>query len=884
MKLKIVSITAVVFAAILSLQAVEIKFSSNSPVKAGDLFKLKINLPENAGDIKVNFNGETKSLQAGLKYFIAADYAYKYAKIVNDKDTASGKGVTASSKYQSIFSVPFPQDGKSYTVWARAKDGNLCLRKIIDGKSKELKWNWAASKDFKWRSFGTYSNTQIGKEFALMTGAKTPFAVIDSVILAADKKYRPEGIVKAPDSFSWQTDASSVGIHEMPLTIIADGRQSVHKVKVEVLPGPSAPIGMAKKLTVSEKDYINVPLGKAAQDPALYPDFNIFNQAYENFICQTQMGIKFSGKASFIALHCKKYPNLPKTVDISVNKKLNGLAFLHTEYWQGERGRQIAFYNVTYRDGSKVNIPLIEEINIAGSMRSAETPDALSLFTANSGSIDFHISLFVWKNPHPEKVISNVAISNNLSRFFKEENRTVPLNVSDFSSQILLDLVGIKSNAAIDVLLQATSNKEKAGAVESMVTVNFSKVLGKINPYVFSTNETGIMNNDNPVFDDYLTKMDKIGCRMFRLHSGWSLQKIYPEGLKGPRLYEQLDAGIRKLLKGHPEREIMICINKIPKYIDPLKEADREQFAALCVDLLQHFRKKNIRVKYWEIYNEVYFKGVQQDRSLWKMYNLTAEKLKKIDPSLKIGGYAPCWPTLAGIRDFYGHCHKNVDFVSWHKYPTGSSKTPDEYIMASTNVFGKDAGNIRKAIQQITPGKKVELAITEYNINYNWRPHDPRQATYKGAVWMASTLNHLIKADVDIAMNWHSRSGGTFGMLSPSNEIRPVARLFYVCNRYVKSEYVWSNSNSRDIECLGFVQPGSHIGLMLINKDSASKKVKVSMLNMPPLPEVAFEGNAEIYSIGLGGWKKYGGNMNSVMQIPMQGHEVKLIVAKLPGK
>ena len=118
---------------------------------------------------------------------------------------------------------------------------------------------------------------------------------------------------------------------------------------------------------------------------------------------------------------------------------------------------------------------------------------------------------------------------------------------------------------------------------------------------------------------------------------------------------------------------IMICINKIPKYIDPLKEADRKQFAALCADLLEHFKKEKIRVKYWEIYNEVYFKGVKQDRSLWKMYNLTAEKLKKIDPALKIGGYAPCWPTLAGIRDFYLHCHKYVDFVSWHKYPTGSS-------------------------------------------------------------------------------------------------------------------------------------------------------------------------------------------------------------------
>ena len=122
-------------------------------------------------------------------------------------------------------------------------------------------------------------------------------------------------------------------------------------------------------------------------------------------------------------------------------------------------------------------------------------------------------------------------------------------------------------------------------------------------------------------------------------------------------------------------------------------------------------------------------------------------------------------------------------------------------------------------------------------------------------------------------------------MLSRENEIRPVARLFYLCNRYVKSEYVWSNSNSKDVECLGFIQPGNHIGIMLINKGSSSKKVKVSMLNMPELPKALFEGNAEVYSIGPDGWQKCGGNMTGgVMQVPMQGHEVKLIVAKIPGK
>ena len=82
------------------------------------------------------------------------------------------------------------------------------MRKIVKGKSKELKWSWSTSKEFKWRSFGTYSNKQIGSGFALMAGGKKPYAEIDSVILSSDKKFRPDGIIKARDSFSWQTERS----------------------------------------------------------------------------------------------------------------------------------------------------------------------------------------------------------------------------------------------------------------------------------------------------------------------------------------------------------------------------------------------------------------------------------------------------------------------------------------------------------------------------------------------------------------------------------------------------------------------------------------------------------------------------------------------------
>ena len=390
------------------------------------------------------------------------------------------------------------------------------------------------------------------------------------------------------------------------------------------------------------------------------------------------------------------------------------------------------------------------------------------------------------------------------------------------------------------------------------------------------------MDSENPEFGKYLKVMDKIGCRIFRLHSGWNLAKIYPKGINGPHNYQALDAGISKLLKGHPEREIMICINKIPPYIKPEQPEDREHFAMLCADLLKHFMRQKIKVKYWEIYNEVYFRGIKTDRSLWKMYNLTAAKLKKLKPNIKIGGYAPCYPTISGITDFYKHCHQNTDFISWHKYPTGSSKTSDAYLMGKAYTFGDDVRAIRRAVHAITPGKKVELALTEYNMNYNWRPHDPRQRTWKGAIWMAAVLYNLIKADLDIAQQWHSRGGGTFGLMSKDcEEIRPTARLLYLFNKFLKSHYVYSKSSDRSIACLGFIDPEKQVGLMLINTSNKPKNIKINLLDLPGLHTHPFESNATEYILGPNGFTKQSGDLASVMQVALQPLEMKLLVAPI---
>lgn len=834
--------------------AAEFTVADNSPVVAGERFELRVATGGDGTGMRCMFNGETMFIHGGIKVLKGFEHSPGNAVVGDDADATFGRSVgNGGRKYQLLFNGVLPSDARTRHIWVRAKGGGLCLRKYSDGKSSELKWNWTSGKEYSWRGFGAYSPEELGGRLMLMSEGKDGVTAVDTVILADNANFKPEGKISGEALFSWVTDASAVGVHELPLTLEVDGAKTVKMIKIEVLPRKTT----VKSEILPEAGTVEfIPLGDSAVPVKDLADFNFIDKGYREFFSRRVMGIKFPVGDKFLALNCKKYPDLPSLARIEVKRKAAGLLFLHTEYWQGEVGQRVGYYKVHYSDGGSEEIPLLEEVNISGSARLRETPEALFVFAAASSLIDFNILLFPWRNPHPDKEISHIVFANAIVRTFNEENTTVPLNVSSMSSQILLQLGLVADAGLVTALLERTAvgRKELSGEVAG-VTVNFGKREGDINPFVFSTNETGIMNSDSEEFQRYLPLMSRIGCLNFRLHSGWSLEAVYPEGLNGPRAYEKLDAGIRALLKGHPERRIMICINKIPKYIDPLKAADREAFAALCVDLARHFKAEGIPVEYWEIFNEVYFRGVTEDRSLWKMYNLAAAGLRKVDGKFKIGGYAPCFPTIKGIADFVKHCGDNIDFVSWHKYPTGSTKTSDEYLMDSTVTFGHDVRRIREVVNKQLPGKKVELALTEYNMNYNWKPHDPRQADYKGACWLASVLYHLIKADLDIAQTWHSRGGGTFGLISRDGvEIRPAAQVLYLGNKYIRGSHVFSMSSDANIECLGFINADNY-GMLIVNKSAKTAGLRISLLNEPRRGLDPFGFSTLVYSISAQGYR-----------------------------
>lgn len=153
------------------------------------------------------------------------------------------------------------------------------------------------------------------------------------------------------------------------------------------------------------------------------------------------------------------------------------------------------------------------------------------------------------------------------------------------------------------------------------------------------------------------------------------------------------------------------------------------QWNTLIRKLVTHWQQRygaaEVREWFFEVWNEpnlkTFWTGSQDD--YFKLYRGTAETIKSVDGSFKVGG--PATADNQWIGEFVDFCNKNsvpVDFVSTHHYPT--------------DAFGKKSSDTLTELQHTHPGVMrdevvkvrgeahgLPLYYTEWNCSSN--PRDP---------------------------------------------------------------------------------------------------------------------------------------------------------------
>jgi xylan 1,4-beta-xylosidase len=220
---------------------------------------------------------------------------------------------------------------------------------------------------------------------------------------------------------------------------------------------------------------------------------------------------------------------------------------------------------------------------------------------------------------------------------------------------------------------------------------------------------------------------------------------------------------------------------------------DYDAWAMLIRKLVGHWVERygvaEVRQWFFEVWNEpnfpAFWTGTQGD--YFKLYGHTAEAIKTVDASLRVGG--PATAATGWIDEMLAYCECRglpVDFISTHIYPTDplgfeGSDTEEQLANSPRNLMRDRA----KLVRELSHDRPVYF--TEWNTSSNPRDHyhdEPFAAAYAAKIALETdpfvdgysfwTFTDIFEESYFPSIPFH----GGFGLLNLHGVPKPVYRAF----------------------------------------------------------------------------------------------------------
>ncbi len=379
-------------------------------------------------------------------------------------------------------------------------------------------------------------------------------------------------------------------------------------------------------------------------------------------------------------------------------------------------------------------------------------------------------------------------------------------------------------------LIDTNSSQTESTIVN--VSVDWSTVISKTTSLVFGSNDyeiTAPKKAADPSFQNLLTQLN---IPLIRIHHAKLVEKWSDSNSQSwdeAKIKACYDASYSY------KPQIVQNITRWPSWMKEdtdglLDPTEYDNYARFCGELVEILNKtQNRQITYWEPFNELdqTYKDADKLDELWKIYNLVATRMKKVDSRIKVGGPALTWDDSETLKQFLSNCSQNVDFISWHRYASRNANDSTAEIMAFTPKYGEQTRKFRSIVNKYVPERQIPLFLSEYNINYAWDSGETRQNTHVGAVWFASVLKHLAEAEIDLAASWHLKDN-IYGMIDHQNNLRPSATVFAWAIQFLDGTVMQNESDRSTIEAFPVQQNNGKRSLLLINKSAESAEIKLT--------------------------------------------------------
>ncbi len=290
---------------------------------------------------------------------------------------------------------------------------------------------------------------------------------------------------------------------------------------------------------------------------------------------------------------------------------------------------------------------------------------------------------------------------------------------------------------------------------------------------------------------------------------------------------------------------------------DGFLDADQfDAYAALCADLVRIVNKEaRLGVRYWEVTNERdgrYFVPFYEDNGkgrlrdpakpdrvneLAALYNRCAVAMKKVDPTILVGGPAAARPDLLAFHTrFVRGTLRHLDFFSFHAYASGSKETPDEAVYDRAAGMGDYTRAIAQMLKRESPRRHIPLMLDEYNISWTWQTRDPRMTNHKGSVFDALAMVHAVRGGADVTAAWNEKDG-IYGKTDGQNRLRPGAHVFHLFNRYLVGDVVQADTSEPKAIVAFAVRDRKtrRRACLLVNRSNAEHQAEMAFTNGRPV-------------------------------------------------
>ncbi|MEM3713237.1 MAG: hypothetical protein QXR97_06855 [Thermoproteota archaeon] len=399
-------------------------------------------------------------------------------------------------------------------------------------------------------------------------------------------------------------------------------------------------------------------------------------------------------------------------------------------------------------------------------------------------------------------------------------------------NRILILVIPAIAAAVIALVLISLSFVSK----KPTVNVDCSKVVGKaVNLIGVNDGPMGPYGWEKAYVNNFTKQYIDMGVKFIRVHDLWELADIdvvFPNFKKNPAdesAYDFFltDRHVRYMLNTGAQ----IIYRLGYSYSDPPKNkppSDFEKWAEVCLHIVKHYTEgwangMHDAIKYWEIWNEPdyepFWTGTVEE--YFRLYNITARKIKNYNPSLLVGGPGLAY-RIEFLDAFLRMCRDNkapLDFVSWHIY---TNNPKDVYTKAIS---------IRSLMKQYGFSDKLCI-ITEWNVDTD-SDYDLCRRSF-GASFTAATLMLLQDAGVNMTTFYRGDSwtwGGIFYRNGTAGKVYYVMVAFKEI--FANPFRLKCDSDSNLYTMATKSEDGKSVILVVSNHASKSLEYVIKISNLP---------------------------------------------------